>query len=454
MPENHGMERKRRAKRQRQDRLRAARKAFEPVEARLTVERLGAQGDGLAEHAGKPAFLPGTLPGETVTADLMPAGGGAWRGTLRSLLTASQDRIAPPCPHAADCGGCSLQHWAEAPYLAWKHGLVVQALAQRGFADAEDLVEPLIAITPRSRRRTTLQAVQGPRGLVLGFHGRRSHDLVQLEACLLLTPALIALLPGLKRLLADVLPARGSASLALLDSESGIDLLLSLSGEPDLAARETLAAFAEEEDLARLSLSFGNDPPLPLAERRRPVVTMGGVPVSPQAGGFLQPSAAGQAALTGAVLAAVPEGAKRVADLFAGCGTFSFPLAARGHSVLAVEGDAGALAALEAARRREANRLKIAGQPRDLERQPLAGPELGGLDALVFDPPRSGAKAQAEALANDPVVPRLVAVSCNPATFARDARILADAGYRLERVTPIDQFPWSGHLELVAQLSR
>ena len=236
-------------------------------------------------------------------------------------------------------------------------------------------------------------------------------------------------------------------------TDSGVDLLLALPAEPDLAGREALAALAVELDLARLSLAVAGQAPLPLAERRLPRILLGGVAVTPPPGGFLQPTPEGEAALTQLVLAAVPSEADTVADLYSGCGTFSFPLAARGHRVHAVEGDAAALAALERAARGGALAQRISAERRDLERDPVTADELEGGDAAVFDPPRAGARAQAAELAASDL-PVVVAVSCNPGTFARDARALVEGGYRLEWVAPLDQFPWTGHLELVARFAR
>ena len=421
------------------------------LEAR--VEALGARGDGVVTLPEGPLFLPQTLPGGRVRARVLGQQGGMLQGDVLELLEPSPDRVEAPCPHFGPCGGCQVQHLAPERYGPWKRGLLVEALGKRGFEAAEALVRPLVALPPGTRRRAVFAAERRGRRAVLGFHRRASHQIEDLSTCLLLEPALVALLPPLREGLAAVLPEGGKADVTLLATESGIDLLLSLPEQPDLAARESLAALAAGLDLARLSLAVGDEPPLPLAERRAPLVSLGGVALVPPAGGFLQPTRAGEQALASLVLEALGGAGETIADLYSGCGTFTFPLAAAGHRVHAVEGDLPALEALERAARKSGLWGRITAERRDLARNPVTAEELEGGDAAVFDPPRGGARAQAEALAESDV-PLLAAVSCNPATFARDARILVEGGYRFDWAQPLDQFPWSGHLELVARFSR
>jgi 23S rRNA (uracil1939-C5)-methyltransferase len=280
---------------------------------------------------------------------------------------------------------------------------------------------------------------------------------VDLETCLVLTPGLTALLPALRRALAPLLAPREVAALTLTETETGIDLSIVSEAAPNLAAREALAALAETQDLARLSWAerpaAGAAPePEPVAVRRAPVLTFAGVPVAPPPGGFLQPTAAGEAALVERVLAYLPEGAETVAELYAGCGTFTFPLVARAR-VHAVERDAAALAALWTAARQAGLAGRITVTAQDLAGMPVLAEDLEGGDCVVFDPPRAGAREQATEIARSSV-PAAVAVSCNPKTFARDARILVDGGFKLVEVTPVDQFPWTAHLELVAKFRR
>ena len=419
----------------------------------VTVETLGAQGDGQVRLPEGPLFLPQVLPGERVVAKVGAGGGEGLRGELIELLQASPDRVEAPCPHFGPCGGCTLQHFAPEPYRRWKRGLLVEALSRRGFADAEAIVAPLVALPPGTRRRATLAARRLGKQVALGFHGRGSHRIEDIRTCLILHPALFAALQPLREALVAVLPEGKEQSLAMTLTEGGIDLLLSLPAEPDLRGREALAAFAAATNLGRLSIAVAGEAAQTLLERRPARVTLGDVPVSLPPGAFLQATQEGEAALVEAVLAAIPPESETVADLFSGVGTFTFPLARRGHRVHAVEGDANAVAAAEAAARSSGLFGRVTAERRDLERRPVLAEELEGGDAALFDPPRAGAKAQSAELAGSDL-PVVVAVSCNPATFARDARTLVDGGYRLESALPIDQFPWTGHLELVARFSR
>jgi len=305
------------------------------------------------------------------------------------------------------------------------------------------------------RRRSTLAARRIAAGLLIGFHERRRHRIVDLRECPVLRPDLAALLPGLRNLLARILEVGDGAEVMLAALDGGIDVTIVAQGNPDLAAREALAAFADSADLARIAWQDGKSPPEPVAQRRQCTVTFGEIPVAVPPGAFLQASAAGEAALTGLVLEAVGQGigeAPQLADLFAGLGTFTFPLARHGR-VHAVDSDGGALDALEAAARTGGLGGRVTVARRNLYRDPLSADELGRFDAVVFDPPRAGATAQAAELARSPV-PLVVGVSCNPASFARDAASLVAGGYRLERVTPVDQFLWSEHVELVGVFRR
>ena len=419
----------------------------------LTIEALGAQGDGQARLPEGPLFLPQVLPGERVLARVGAIGAEGPRGEVVELLQASPERVEPPCPHFGPCGGCRLQHLAADAYRRWKRGLLVEALSKRGFRDAEALIAPLVASPPGTRRRATLAARLIGKQVVLGFHGRDSHRIEDMRTCLILHPRLFAALPTLRQQLAAVLPEGKEQSLALTLTDGGIDLLLSLPAEPDLKGREALAGLATAADLARLSIAVAGKAPEPLLERRPPRITLGGVPVILPPGAFLQATPEGEAALVAAVLAAIPPESETVADFFSGVGTLTFPLAQRGHRVHAVEGQASAVAALEAAARASGFSGRVTAERRDLERRPVLAEELEGGDAALFDPPRAGAKAQSAELAQS-TLPVVVAVSCNPATFARDARTLVDGGYGLESAVPIDQFPWTGHLELVARFSR
>lgn len=416
----------------------------------LRIEALGARGDGYAVFEGKPVFVPLTQTGDAVLARITGETAAGFRGEIIELQEEGPGRIEPPCPHFGPCGGCALQHLDEASYHAWKEQLLPKALAQRGLGEAE--LRPVTWIAPATRRRVVLAAKGQGRGLNLGFHERYSHKVVDLRQCLIMTPALLALLPALREALRALPSGKQGLTVTLSETESGIDLLLEGEKELDLAAREALAELAEAQDLARISWCEGRGEAEPLAERRAPRLTFGGVAVTPPPGGFLQPSREGEIALRDLMLEARPAGARRLLDLFSGCGSFSFPLLGEG-AVTAVDGDAAAIAALADAARLPALQGRVETERRDLFRQPYLPEELNAFDTVVFDPPRAGAQAQAEHLASSRV-PVVLAVSCNPATFARDARILVDGGYRLAWAAPVDQFVWSPHLELVAKFER
>lgn len=418
----------------------------------LRITALGAQGDGIGELDGRPVFVPGTAAGDVVEVEITGAKGDGLAGRLARLLEPAPGRATPVCGHFGLCGGCATQHLDAQTYADWKSNLLPAAMARRGFADLP--IRPLLRIAPGTRRRAALAARRRGRNVLLGFHARAEHRVVDLSQCAILLPRLVGLLAPMRRALLEVLPQGGVAELLLVESETGTDLLIVAGFEPDLTARQALAALAEAEDLARVSWSRADsgETAEPIVLRRAPVVRFGGIAVTPPPGPFLQPSVEGQAFLTDAVREAVGE-ARVIADLYAGCGTFSLPLAAAGARVHAVDTTAAALAALQAAARQSGLGTAVTTERRDLDDRPLTGAELDRFDAVVFDPPRAGARAQAEELARS-AIPRLAAVSCNPATFARDARLLVDGGYRLDWIQPVDQFPWTGHLELVACFSR
>ncbi len=420
----------------------------------VTIEGLGRQGDGYADLEGRPLFVAQTLVGDRVRVRVAGRRGDGHWGEALELIAPGPGRREAPCPHFGPCGGCTLQHLEDGLYAEWKRGQVLQALARRGLAEID--VEDLVRIPAGTRRRAVLgarrQDRQDAKGtLQVGFHARQSHRVVELEQCLVLTPGLVDLVGPLRRALDPLIGPEERWTLSATETESGIDLLLQTRREAALADREALAAFAERADLARVSWRQEGAEAEPLVQRRAPVVTFGRVPVTPPPGGFLQPSLEGESALAALVLDSLPEAIGRIADLYCGCGTFTFRLAERAR-VLAVEGDAAALGALEAARQAGVTD-RVDARRRDLARQPLLPEELEDFDAVLFDPPRTGAREQAAELARS-AMPLLVAVSCNPATFARDARTLVDGGYRLTSVTPLDQFLWSGHVELVGRFER
>ncbi len=414
----------------------------DPIE--VVVDRLGAAGDGIAQHGGQRLFIPDALPGERLLVRLGPPRGEGRSTTIVRRLADAATRIEPSCRHFGRCGGCALQHLESAAYAGWKRELIVDALARRGFPDAN--VAEALVVPPGDRRRAVFSAVGRKGGAVLGFAEAQSHAIVDIAECPVIAPALLRVTAPLRSLLTALLGGGQRGQAIATVTASGLDLVLEIDAVPDLAARERLAAFAAEADIARLSWRRPGGTIEVMAARRAVHVAFDGVPAVFPPGAFLQASLAGEAALIAEVLAGVV-GAKTILDLYAGIGTFSLPMA-RGAKVTAMEGDPDAVKALAASSKGE-----VAVERRDLARDPPDAKALNRFEAVVFDPPRAGARAVAENLARS-TVPTVIAVSCNPQTFARDARTLADGGYRLERVRPIDQFLWSSHVELVALFHR
>jgi 23S rRNA (uracil1939-C5)-methyltransferase len=409
------------------------------MELEVRIERLGAQGDGVAETAGGPLFVPFALPGELVRVVAEP---GTDRARLLDVLQASPDRIAPICPHFGICGGCALQHLEESAYLAWKRELVVAALRSRGL---EAQVEDVRTVPLGDRRRAALSLGRSKSGVALGYRRARSHELIDIDVCPVLTPPIVERLPRLKQALAPLLGGKREARVSVTETESGLDIVV----EGVKPGPSTLGAFAgKAASLGVTRLTADGESIGPVAA---PEISLSGAQVRLPPGAFLQASREAEAALVALVREGVT-GAKRVADLFAGLGTFTFALA-KDAAVDAFEADEAALAALAEASRRTPRLKPVRSVIRDLFRSPLSVKELKPYDAVVFDPPRAGATAQAGTLAKSEV-PRLVAVSCNPGTLARDLRILVDGGYRIARVTPVDQFLFSPHIEVVAHLTR
>lgn len=411
------------------------------VEAVLDILEMGARGDALAAGEDGPIYVPYALPGERVRAKVT---GGRAAGLV--IETPSADRVAPPCAHFTRCGGCQLQHWADEPYLAWKRDEVVRALARRGL-DTE--VDPIIVAWGEGRRRAAFHAQRVGRTVRFGFIERGGARIEPINACPVLAPALADALPRLRELSEAFAPARGEITVQCLATETGLDVAIKGAGRPsgfDRGRLESAARIAETLDLARLAFDGET-----LVARRAPMVTIGPARVFPPPGAFLQATLEGERALGDLVRAALI-GSERVADLFSGVGTFALRVCdfAETH---AVEGDADMLAALKKAADAVGGLRGVSIEKRDLLRTPLAALELKRYEAVVFDPPRSGAKLQAEQIGASKAR-RVAAVSCDPATFARDVKVLVDAGFVLKRVTPVDQFRWTPHVEVVGVLER
>ncbi|WP_426051909.1 class I SAM-dependent RNA methyltransferase [Brevundimonas sp. SL161] len=410
----------------------------------LKIARVAGQGDGVAETPGGPVFAPLTLSGETVRGVVIDG-----RMEAPEILEVSPDRIAPVSPHYGDCGGCSLQHWASGPYLDWKRDQVVGALARQRI-DTE--VEATVAVSPGTRRRLALHARRLEDGrVVLGFKARKSWRLVGVSTCPVADPRLVAAFPALAKVAAAFLEHPKSApTLHVTWSLDGLDIDVTgierKSG--GLSADRQMQAIraAREADVARLSMAGET-----LMMARQPRVQFGPATVPLPTGGFLQAVPEAEAAMVERAVAAV-KGARKVADLFCGTGTFTFPLATVA-SVLAADASAAGIAALKQGIGSARGMKPITAEARDLFRRPLSPYDLKGCEAIVFDPPRAGAIDQT-AQVKDTKASVVVGVSCNPQTFARDARVLIDAGFRLETVTPVDQFLWSAHVELVGVFRR
>lgn len=413
----------------------------------VTVQALGGAGDGVAESGGERYYIPFSVPGDRIEIRVGRNIGTGFKAELLALLEPGPGRREAPCRHFQSCGGCALQHVEDGAYAEWKRQQVEAALRRRDIALE---VQPIVRVPAEDRRRMDLVARKVGGGVILGLHEADSHRIVDLGECRVARPEIVAALPALRALLAKLeLPARGvDIRVNLLDG--GLDLLLVGPLTLDLAVRESIAAFAARPGIARLSLMDGDsDTPETLATVRPATMTIDEVLLAPPPGAFLQASAAAEAALALAVSEGVG-GAGAIVDLYAGIGTFALRLA-RNAKVHAVEGDAAALAALKSAADRAGRPVTV--ERRDLTRAPLMADELRRFDAAVFDPPRAGAREQAVELAKSRIQ-RIVAVSCAPGSFARDARLLIDGGYRLRHVRPVDQFLWSAHIELVALFER
>ncbi|MDE1993941.1 MAG: class I SAM-dependent RNA methyltransferase [Rhizobiaceae bacterium] len=411
----------------------------------VTIQKLGAQGDGIAQGPDGPIYVPFTLPGETVAIARVKS-----QGTLMSITSASPDRQEPHCRHFGPdgvngtCGGCTLQHYADAPYRAFKRQLVVDALRSKGLTPD---VDDLIAAQPGERRRVVFAARKTEKDMLIGFNQAESHHIVAIEECPIAATGIISRLPAIKAVGAALAFKAEPFRISVLETLSGLDIAVDdvgkLSDKQRRSAIETVLAL---RGIARVSLNGEI-----LVEPVKPVLEFSGVRVSPPPGAFAQATKPAEEAMAELVATHVGK-SKRIADLFAGSGTFSLRLARIGR-VHAVEGEEKALAALDHAARNTQGLKPVTVERRDLFRRPLMTQELKAYDAVVFDPPRAGAEFQSKELARS-AVKKIVAVSCNPLTLARDLALLVEGGYRITRVTPIDQFLWTSHVEVVAALEK
>jgi 23S rRNA (uracil1939-C5)-methyltransferase len=412
------------------------------VVERLVIDHVGHRGDGVALGDGEAIYVPYALGGETVEVTDVP-GHHPDRRRLLTIEKPSPERIAPFCQHFGVCGGCAIQHWEMEHYRAWKHALVVEALTQ---AKLDCAVAPLIDAHGKGRRRITLHARMGTHEVLkVGYAAASTHDIIPIDRCPILDPALDGALEAAWAL-AEPLIANGKPlDIQVTATDNGLDVDIRGSGPLKPAMVASLSRVADKHRLARLT-RHGEL----VLMRSTPTVKMGSATVALPPGSFLQATVAGEEMLA-ALVTEYCGRAKHIADLFCGVGPFALRLATRAR-IAAFDSDAAAIASLQKAA--HAPGLKpVKAEARDLFRRPLVAQELREYDCIVFDPPRQGSQAQAERLAASQV-PVIVAVSCNAATFARDARILVDGGYRLEAVTPVDQFRHTPHVELVARFRR
>lgn len=401
------------------------------------ITRLGHHGDGIAQGTDGPLFAPRTLPGETVTGDVLGD-----RIIAPKIVTPSTDRVAPPCPHYKRCGGCALQHAADPFVVDWKAGIVRDTLARAGITAEIAGVE---TSPPNSRRRAALSGVKTKKGAQVGFHVAGGPGVVEIPDCRLLTPALIAALPVLEQITRLAATRGGEVTLHVTDTLTGTDL--AIEGAKPFGRDEMLALAPLAVHFARIT--WNGEPAL---QQTPPQIGLGRARVTPPPGAFLQATQAGQAALSARAVE-ILTGATRILDLFAGCGTFTFPLAEIAP-VHAVEGERPLITALTQGRDYAKGLKAITTEARDLFRNPILPEDLTKFDAAIIDPPRAGAQAQVEQLVKAPNIHTIAFVSCNPGTFARDAATLTGAGFRMGPVTVVDQFRWSPHVELIAPFHR
>jgi 23S rRNA (uracil1939-C5)-methyltransferase len=399
----------------------------------IEIGGLGAQGDGIAGTGSGIRHVPFALPGERVAV-------GA-EGPPRLLSAPSPERVPARCRHFGVCGGCAAQHMGERLYGSWKRETLVMALGRRGLSPD---VAPLRRVPPGSRRRAVLTARRQGERTALGYHRRRSRELVDIAECPVLTPGIARRLAALRTVAAALRAAE--LRLTVLETPAGLDVAIEAGTRPDRVAVAELGRLATEHRLARVSVDGET-----VIERAAPTLRMGEVDVRVPPGAFVQAVQESEGIMRELVVSALAK-PKRVADLFCGVGTFTFALA-RHARLLALDSDETAIAALGLAARHAQGLRPIEARVRDLFREPLSARELEPFDAVVLDPPRAGAEAQAQELARSRVE-TVIAVSCDPGTLARDARILVDGGYAMAAVTPIDQFVFSAHLEAVAVLRR
>lgn len=413
----------------------------------VIIERIGAKGDGISQIiSGEICYVPFSAPGDHLRVSFAEGRGNGVRAAIEDIIAPSPERIPPVCRHFGRCGGCALQHLAPNAVASFKKSILKDALARRNLSEIE--IRDTIVISPGTRRRVELAMERRGPAVTLGFHAAGSRRVIDLTECAVALPSIVALLGPLRAWISANALAGKADDIRITETDNGFDLLILAKSNrtPDPRFYQQSATFAAEHGIERISWADGAFVE-PVVQHNHPTLRFGRASVALPERYFLQPSREGEKQIVELVRDGV-QGAKRIADLYAGCGTLSFPLAEAAQAT-AFEIDQHMVSAM----RRAAAGLSHTATRRDLARNPLTDKELKKFDAVIFDPPRSGAQAQAEYLALSNV-PTIVAVSCNPTTFARDLRILVDGGYLIESAVPIDQFTWSAELEAVAVLRR
>lgn len=415
----------------------------------LTITSIGAKGDGVAEYDGSPVFVDGALIGEAVDVSILPSKGGVSRGKLLDVVTSSPDRQSPPCKHYEACGGCALQHMKADVYQSWKFTKIKTTLSKKQIEPNEWL--PPVFIEGYVRRRATFSYLRNGKKVIFGYHKKRSNQMLSISECHLLTTDMMEIKRSLENAFSSFIPDRGAGSMFIQKVNNGYDVTwtgaLGRQDEPDLPVLEAISELVNQTNIIRFSWrAREKDTPQVMLEGEKPIIMFGNlrVPLAPLA--FLQPSQEGQNALVNAVRTLCPDNVNRMADLFSGCGTFTGGLLDKCDNIDAFESGDDAISALKKSRHKTAYK-------RDLFRDPLDENELNSYDVVVIDPPRAGALEQVKILANS-CVQTIISISCNPTTFARDARILIDGGYELKTLQMVDQFIWSDHAELVGSFIR
>jgi 23S rRNA (uracil1939-C5)-methyltransferase len=416
----------------------------------LPIHELGPLGDGVHQSERGRVFIERALPGDVVETKVQTVAGGILRGDLIQVIEASPHRVSAPCPHYDVCGGCTVQHADDGFYRNWKTGIVRAALAREG-VEPEVWCDPVFLPAGR-RRRATFAAARKKNVVTLGYHRRRTHQVTDISACLIADPVLMALRAKLATALVPILQDGKEADIFIQTVDGHCEVVITgpvgQKGRPDFQVYEAAAELAHAAKINRICWRLRDRDEVELLLEVNPLLATFGaltVPLPPLA--FLQPTKPGEDAIVSIIMDMLPEKGT-FADLFAGCGTFTGPMLTRGP-VDAYDNVAAAIRALDKAK----GPKPLKAIQRDLYRNPIEGTETKRYDAVVFDPPRAGAEQQARALARS-AVPLVIGVSCNPGTFARDARILVDGGYDLNSVTVVDQFNWSHHVELVASFYR